>query len=365
MSVQYSKSYEELKSDAAKQGLEEELGPETPTVVSFEPGLTTGTRHERLVKRSTARSLVSRKNIPPVTWLAYFGDGFTTVINAEWYVIVGIFASVYLISWLLFGFVWWTFDAIYESAANVSCVENVGGFSSSFLFSLETQVTIGYGHRYISSECHFGIFLLIVQTLIGIFIDSFLLGLIFAKISRPRNRRKTILFSNQACINTNSKGERCLQFRIADIRKDSTLVEAHVRVQLYWNKKDGSSTEEYMLHQKDLEVGYDSGNDRIILLTPVIITHIINDSSPLSSLTKDTGNILSEDIEIVVILEAIVESTGLTAQALWSYTEREIMFDYKFGSMTCRQKTGKRTWQVDYDKLSNVVPTKAPEATGL
>ena len=350
MSVQFSNSYEKMSESEGTA--REEATDAAPTIVSFHPTVPTRLRPERLVKRSTARSILHHKNIPPLSWLAYVSDGFTTLINADWYIIIGLFSAVYLSSWLLFTFMWWSFDAAYLSVTNNSCIENVGGFSSSFLFSLETQVTIGYGHRYIQSTCHFGIFLLVVQSLIGLFIDSFLLGLIFAKISRPRNRRKTILFSDIACINVNAKGERCLQFRVADVRKNSSLVEAHVRVQLYWYKKDGG-TDEYRLEQNDLEVGYDSGTDRIILLTPMVITHIIKETSPLYAITNDS--ILNEDIEIVIILEAIVESTGLTAQALWSYTEREILFGRKFVPMTNRGKTAKGTWEVDFKRLSDVM----------
>lgn len=324
--------------------------PHQDVPVTFK-GSRVGIRRERLVKRSNGRSLVHHHNIPTITWLGYIRDGFTTVINARWFIIVLLFAAMYVLSWLIFGLIWWGVDASYEAITNTSCVSNIDGFSSSFLFSLETQVTIGYGYRYIADDCSFGIIFLVIQCLLGLFIDSFLLGLIFVKITRPRNRRKTILFSECACINTNVNGERCLQFRIADIRSRSSLVEAHVRVQLYWYKKDDSSTtDEYMLHQKDLEVGYDSGNDRIILLTPVIISHIINESSPLYTLTND--NILSEDIEVVIILEAIVESTGLTAQALWSYTEREITFNHRFKPMTYRQNTIKGTWEVDFNLIS-------------
>ncbi|NP_001266219.1 potassium inward rectifier channel A [Amphimedon queenslandica] len=310
-------------------------------------------RRERLVKRSNGRSLVHHHNIPPLSLLGYISDGFTTVLNARWIVIILLFAAMYVLSWLLFGFIWWGIDSAYVAVTNSSCVSNIDGFSASFLFSIETQVTIGYGYRFVADDCSFGILILVIQCLVGLVIDSFLLGLIFAKITRPRNRRKTILFSDTACINVNNKGEKRLQFRIGDVRSRSSLVEAHVRVQLYWNRKDGE-TDEYRLEQNDLEVGYDSGTDRIILLTPVVITHIIKETSPLYTVTNDS--ILNEDIEIVIILEAIVESTGLTAQALWSYTEREILFNYKFKPMIYRQSDAKGTWEVDFNRLSSIEP---------
>ena len=48
-----------------------------------------------------------------------------------------------------------------------------------------------------------------------------------------------------------------------------------------------------------------------------------------------------------------MEVTGLTAQALWSYTGRaEILFEREFANMVSRRKG---RWQVDYSKLSSTV----------
>ena len=40
-----------------------------------------------------------------------------------------------------------------KSSNHVDCVDNVNSFTSSFLFSLETQHTIGYGTRQTTTEC--------------------------------------------------------------------------------------------------------------------------------------------------------------------------------------------------------------------
>ena len=236
-----------------------------------------------------------------------------------------------------------------QNEQNITCVDNVVDFPSAFLFSLETEVPIGYGHKFVRAECAGGIVLLVIQCIIGLLIDALLLGLIFSKITRPRNRRKTILFSDRAVIYTRDR-QKVLEFRIADIRL-SQLVEAHVRLQLYWNRKSQDGREE--LQMFDLNVGYDTGRDRIFLLTPVSIIHPITESSPLFSLTKE--NLLSQDLEIVVILEAIVEATGLTAQALWSYTQQEIFFNYQFVPMIYRQTTGDHKWEVDFKRLHETV----------
>ena len=314
-------------------------------------------RHSRLVDRSTGRPLIKYKNLPAEGWLGYISDGFTTLINANWYVILLTFTGLYSMVWLLFGFCWWGIDTAYTEIGNFSCVSNINGFASSFLFSIETQLTIGYGYRFISDECGVGILLLVFQSVVGLLVDSFLLGLVFSKITRPRKRRKTILFSEQACIYDAEDGQRYFEFRIADIRK-SSLVEAHVRVQMYWYRNDTYRNTK-ILHESDIEVGYDSGRDRVIMLTPVLVRHSITNISPLYSLSSE--NLLDQDLEIVVILEAIVESTGLTVQALWSYTEQEIMYNYRFAPMTYRDSANGNKWEVDFDMISKVVQHKLIE----
>ena len=309
---------------------------------------------KRLLNRSNARSLIKFSDLPPYGYYGFIKDGFTTILNLRWYIIIFIFCASYTASWLIFGLLWWGTDELYEHHYNYTCVSNVDSFSSAFLFSLETEVTIGYGFRYISEQCKLGVLLLLTQCLVGLLLDSFMLGLMFAKLTRPRNRRKTILFSNLAVIRP-VNGTRCLEFRIADVRR-SQLVEAHVRATMYWYKEDEESGE-IALEQYDIDLGYDTGRDRLMLLAPVIVKHYITPSSPLHSINYN--NIKQHDFEIVIALEGIVESTGLTVQALWSFTESEILTGYKFRPMVHRRKDGGKLWEINFSLLSQVVEATA------
>ena len=320
----------------------------------------------RMVKRSDGRSLL-RYRIPPQSYLSYIWDFFTSIINAQWYVVVPFFFACYVLSWLVFGCAWTALAYSYPDG-NMTCVYNVRDFTSAFLFSIETQVTIGYGFRYPSDSCAAGITLLAFQSVVGLLIDSFLLGLMFAKLTRPRSRRKTIFFSNTAVIydqfvrrvDRDEEGRpvdkterrRVLEFRIADMRR-SQIVEAHVRLQLYWYRESAGGGGGGELQQYDLDVGYDEGRDRIFLLTPVSVFHYITEQSPLYGLTRE--DLASSRLELVVVLEGIVEATGLTAQVLWSYTRDEIVFDSVFQPVAyCSESGGE--WVVDFSKLSTLRP---------
>ena len=325
------------------------IAPTTELAIRIDPA------GGRLVKRSSGRSLVQHINLPPNHRAGYVRDFFTTIVNSRWYLLIVFFSALYLVSWLLFGFVWLGLNTAYSSG-NGTCVQNVHGFTSAFLFSLETQTTIGYGYKYITSGCGAGAFVVIVQSIIGLLIDSFLLGLIFTKLSRPRNRRRTIVFSSVAVIREEG-GQRVFEFRIADVRR-SQVVEAHVRLQLYWYRLADPVSGRYEFQQFDLDVGYDTGRDRVFLLTPVSVYHYITESSPLHGITPE--ELARSYLEVVVILEGIVEVTGLTSQALWSYTGQEILFEHRFVPLVNRRKG---RWQVNFSKLSETISPKQEEDT--
>ena len=331
----------------------------TPDLVS--PVATRYSR-QRIVSRGSGRSTIRHDNI--ARWsFGFVKDGFTTLINTNWLVILLVFCAAYILSWLLFAGLW-AAVAVGYGGANNTCVINVEDFTSAFLFSVEVETTIGFGSKYVSNDCHVGAFLLVLQSILGLIIDAVLLGLIFAKLTRPRNRRKSLIFSRTAVIRK-VDGEWIFQCRVGDLRR-SQLVECHIRLQLYWFRPDpgegqsgemlGLGDKEMVFEQHDLDVGYDTGRDRIVLLTPVLITHPISPESPLHGLTP--AQLQATDFEIVVILEGIVEATGLTAQALWSYTPEEVAFDEEFVPVVSRgTPSGKLV--VDFARIHNTRPVSA------
>lgn len=83
--------------------------------------------------------------------LRYLSDGFTTLIDCKWYWVVLVFSACFLTSWLVFGSLWWLIVWLRSrNNSQATCVENVTSWTSAFLFSIETQTTIGYGGRQVS-----------------------------------------------------------------------------------------------------------------------------------------------------------------------------------------------------------------------
>ena len=81
-------------------------------------------------------------------------DFFTTFVEANWCLVIGMYFVVFIFSWAFFGTVWFAiFWLRFRFDSGVTCVDNVDSWTSAFLLSVETQTTIGYGGRQVWRSC--------------------------------------------------------------------------------------------------------------------------------------------------------------------------------------------------------------------
>lgn len=283
----------------------------------------------------------------------FLSDFFTTCIDAKWRWIAVLFSSSFIVSWVIFGTFWWLvvyLRKVFDS--KVVCLDNVDSWTAAFLFSLETQTTIGYGGRQVTPYCPEGVGLIVVQTIVGLFITCSMLGLTFAKLSRPKNRANTVVFSTKAVI-TLRDSKLCLMFRVADIRK-RRLLDCNARAVLIHSKisKEG---EFIPFHMSDLSLTIDlkqvEYTMRLFPIFPITVIHPIDEDSPLydiSSLDLAHGH-----VEVVVILEGTVPHTGMVTQAVTSYTSKEILWGSRFTDMLNGTCYIDQAWKVDFSGFQN------------
>lgn len=74
------------------------------------------------------------------------------------------------------------------------CVMQVQTLTAAFLFSLESQTTIGYGFRCITEECPLAIILLIVQLVLTMVMEIFITGTFLAKVQQNTYLRSCLGF---------------------------------------------------------------------------------------------------------------------------------------------------------------------------
>ncbi|CAF0880278.1 unnamed protein product [Didymodactylos carnosus] len=288
----------------------------------------------------------------------YLADIFTTLIDLKWRWALCLFTLGFCVSWLAFAIVWYLLMYAYgdfkeenfNNANYSACIYGVRSFAGAILFSIETQQTIGYGTRVVKETCYAAIIIMMLQSSLGVMIQSFIVGVVFAKISRPKKRTETLIWSREAIISLRD-GRLTLQCRVGDMRK-SHIVEAHVRMYLI-KKKVTKEGEVLPLHTYDMNVGFDKGIDRLFLIWPLIITHEIDEHSPLWDIGRN--DLAKQRFELVVILEGIIESTGMTTQARTSYLPSEIVWGYRFERLITFQRND-GLYRIDYSRFNLIYP---------
>ncbi|CAG01639.1 unnamed protein product, partial [Tetraodon nigroviridis] len=302
----------------------------------------------------------------------YLADIFTTCVDIRWRYLLLIFCTSFVVSWLFFGVIFYCvslahgdFDEPSVGRAglmaagglhapsstrtaggqtqNMPCILHVQGFVGALLFSMETQTTIGYGWRCVTEECPVAVITVVIQSIVGCIIDSFMIGTIMAKMARPKKRNNTLMFSKNAVIALRD-GKLCLMWRVGNLRR-SHIVEAHVRAQLIRSYVTAEG-EFIPLEQMDLNVGYDEGTDRLFLVSPLVIVHEIDKDSPLYSINR--AELEADNFEIVVILEGMVEATAMTTQFRSSYLAREVLWGHRFESVIYEDRD---SYKVDYARF--------------
>lgn len=109
----------------------------------------------------------------------YLQDLFTTLVDAQWRWTLFIFCMSFVCSWLAFGAIWYLIaythgDLLPENINNIKwspCVINMQTFVASFLFSVETQHTTGFGYRMVTEECPEAIAIFCFQSIAGLMIQ--------------------------------------------------------------------------------------------------------------------------------------------------------------------------------------------------
>lgn len=228
-------------------------------------------------------------------------------------------------------------------------------FTSCFLFSVETQTTIGYGDRVVTEECPEAIFLVGFQSIVGLIIDGYFGGILIGKLCRPIERTQTLLVSTKAVINK-IDGSLCLMFRIADMRKNF-LIDASVRALLIYSKatKEGDILEPYM---EELKVTVDGNNTGdLFLMWPTTVVHKIDSTSPFWSVSA--GNLPHGDFEIVVVLEGTQQTTGQDVQCRASFVPSEILWGHRFEEVMNASEEWD-AYDVDFSKFDRTLKVDVP-----
>ncbi|XP_067085097.1 G protein-activated inward rectifier potassium channel 3-like [Osmerus mordax] len=318
------------------------------------PSYGTASRQQR--QRYVTKDGKCRVNLGPIEHKSRFlSDLFTTLVDLKYRWFLFVFTMCYIVTWVAFAEIYFLDAWLRDDVNHVNdpqwlpCFQNVDSFLSALLLSVESQRTIGYGSRMVTANCMEGVVLLMAQSILGSIIDALMVGCMFVKISRPQKRAQTLIFSKH-CVISERDEKLCLLFRIGDLRA-SHMVDAKIRAKLIKSRQTKEG-EFIPLEQSEINLGYDTGGDRLLLVEPQTITHVISDNSPF----WETGaeSLKRQRFEIIIILEGIVEASGMTCQARTSYTEDEILWGHRFESCMSLEKGAFRVDYSSFDKTFEV-----------
>lgn len=133
------------------------------------------------------------------------------IMQAEWWLVLILVLLGFFISWFIFAFLYFLISIEHgdfvlteknenlfqnltnktddpENVEKEACITDVHNFLSALLFSIETQHTIGYGSRYITTECMGGILVLTLQSSLGYLLQVIVTQIVFTKLSRPTGK---------------------------------------------------------------------------------------------------------------------------------------------------------------------------------
>lgn len=225
-------------------------------------------------------------------------------------------------------------------------------FTSIFLFSIEIHTTIGYGTRSLTLECPIAMMTMCIETILGTFIQSFIIGIVFAKLTRPKNRAQTPMFSKNAIINQRDR-YLCLIFRVGDTRKSRILAVSVHAYLIRFVTKSGDMLEN---EQIKLNLGVDASED-IFFMFPISAVHKVDENSPFYSMSA--RDFLKSQLEILVVFEGTIESTGQPVQAKSSYTSQEILWGHRFEQLM-EYRENKQGFVIDYSKFDKTRRVNTP-----
>ena len=286
-------------------------------------------------------------------WLKLLGhDAFTSLIEMHWFFLVTLVVGLHFAMFLLFALFW-----LIVKQSSKSCLGGFdnGGFNAALIFSVATQTTLGYGTRFVKSECRAGAALLFAQIIVGVFVNALSLGVIFARITDPKHRARSIFVSDAACVATRD-GELKFMFRVADAR-DRKVIAPAVRACLYsWNGRTTSEGERLPVSAQPLRI---SKLDPLMLL-PITIEHVIDETSPLFGHTHDS--LRACGAEIVVAFEGCVDATGLSFSARQSYLPSEILWGHTFRRVIRRAPSGSTRHEVALARFHELEPQEMLES---
>jgi inward rectifier potassium channel len=264
-----------------------------------------------------------------------FRNLYHRFLQATWSIALGAIVATFLAINVVYGTLYFVTGGVANARPD--------SFFDAFMFSVQTVATIGYGAMV--PQTVLANVLVASEAVVGLLLTAVTTGLVFAKFTLSPGM---IDFARNAVI-TPMNGVPTLMIRLGNLR-DNAIVEATARVSLFRTEVTAEGTTWY--RTLDLPLNRER--------TPALsrswyILHTIDERSPLFGAT--TASLKRDEIEIIVSLTGIDETSMQPVHARKRYVDEEILFGVRYADMLSTREDG--TLVLDVARFHEVVPIDA------
>ncbi|XP_077296528.1 uncharacterized protein LOC143918454 [Arctopsyche grandis] len=249
----------------------------------------------------------------------YMDDYVTTLIECEWRWLALSFSACNILLWVAFALMYYVAayanGDLVDKPEGIMCIAEGRTFTGIFTFSVETQVSIGYGEKYPTEECPEIAFILLMEVVVGNALIGVMVSIVFVKITRPEKHLEGVGFSKNSVVCLRD-GKLCLVFRVWDCLRKHV---AGTQIKGWFIKHTVASG--------PLILPISFGKSPF-LLWPTTIQHVIDEKSPLYDISAK--DLLDKKFEIIITLTGSARSSGQMTQSRTSYMSHEILWGSKF-----------------------------------
>ncbi|GAB4816589.1 hypothetical protein N2152v2_003635 [Parachlorella kessleri] len=283
-------------------------------------------------------------------WFLFSQEFFITVVQQQTWKVILLAVATYMA-------MFWFWGCLYYLVVRYhpGCLYGATSFVEAWVFAVITHTTVGYGNTG-PQQCWTASWMISIQIIMACLHDAVFVGVVFARISHPKQRGRSIYVSEVATMSRRD-GILKFMFRIADVRK-TQVVQPSIRAYLYtWGEgRVTAEGEKIPVRCEELNLGYIDG----MLLLPLIIEHTIDERSPLCGHTHDS--LMALNAEVVVIFEGTTEF-GNPFMVRRSYLPTEIVWGHQFKQVIQKPWGGDTRYAVNLTSFHEV--ERQPELPAL
>jgi len=289
------------------------------------------TPNERTAKARVVR-LGGREIITEGLHLNFWADISHRCMTASWPAFIAGAALVFVAFNTVFALFYWIG---HQPISNVPG----GAYIDYLYFSMETLSTAGYGDMH--PQTHYGHFIATVELFTGIFSMSLMMGLIFARFSRPNAR---LLFADNPVISSHD-GKPTLMIRLANERHN-IISNATARLWLFKNVVSMEGRSFRRFYELPL-----LRNESPALALSWTLYHILDEQSPLYGLKAD--DLETSNASLVVVVSGYDVVAAQTVHARRSYDHPDIRFGHRYADILGTAEDGRL--RIDYGRFHETV----------